>query len=357
MAVTIAGTVSDAQLLIKLIRAELKLKEVRNYLKKAENPLFFYDDDPDGLCSYLLFKKFAEKGKGIPVKSAILDEKFLKKVKENSPDYIFVLDQPRIDQEFVDKINVPLIWLDHHPLADLKGIHYYNPLQYKPKNNKPTTYYAYKITKQNLWIATLGSIADWHVPNFIKDFNKKYPDLTNNKTKPGDLNFTTKIGDLIKIFSFLLKGRTSEVKKRVSALSRIKSPYEIINQETPNGRFLYKQADKFKKEYQSILNKAINQPQEKNIFVFKYPSSKNSYTSLLSNELNYLLPKKLVIIARQKDSDLRMSLRYNKPLHPILEKATKGIEATYGGHEFACGATIKEKDFKTFIQKITQAVK
>jgi proteasome beta subunit len=34
-AVTIAGTVSDAQLLIKLIRAELKLKEVRTYKKPS----------------------------------------------------------------------------------------------------------------------------------------------------------------------------------------------------------------------------------------------------------------------------------------------------------------------------------
>ena len=32
-AVTIAGTVSDAQLIIKLIKAELKLKEVRTYKK------------------------------------------------------------------------------------------------------------------------------------------------------------------------------------------------------------------------------------------------------------------------------------------------------------------------------------
>lgn len=34
-AVTIAGTVSDAQLIIKLIRAELKLKEVRTYKKPS----------------------------------------------------------------------------------------------------------------------------------------------------------------------------------------------------------------------------------------------------------------------------------------------------------------------------------
>ena len=43
VAVTIAGTVSDAQLLIKLIRAELKLKEVRTYkrpsMKEAANLL------------------------------------------------------------------------------------------------------------------------------------------------------------------------------------------------------------------------------------------------------------------------------------------------------------------------------
>ncbi|MEK6809468.1 MAG: proteasome subunit beta, partial [Nanoarchaeota archaeon] len=34
-AVTIAGTVSDAQLTIKLIRAELKLKEVRTYKRPS----------------------------------------------------------------------------------------------------------------------------------------------------------------------------------------------------------------------------------------------------------------------------------------------------------------------------------
>ncbi len=336
---------------------EKKLKEIRSFLKKAENPLFFYDDDPDGLSSYLLLRKYIDKGKGIPVKASLLDEKFLRKVKENSPDYIFALDQPRIDQEFVDNLNVPFIWLDHHPITDLKGVHYYNPLKHTPKDNKPTTYYAYKVTKQNLWLATIGTVADWHVPEFLKDFNKKYPDLTNNKTEPGDLNFSSKLGELIQIFCFLLKGTTSDVKKRVSVLSKIESPYEILNQETPKGKFLFKQANKFKKEYQDILDKAINQKQEKDIFIFKYPSSKNSYTSLLSNELHYLFPNKLIIIARQKDSELRMSLRYDKPILPnILEKSTCNMEASFGGHEFACGATIKEKDFKTFIQNIKKTI-
>ena len=105
-----------------------KLKEMREYLQKAENPLFFYDDDPDGLCSYLLFKKFINKGKGIIVKSVpILDERFARKVKEYSPDVVFILDMPDVTQDFIDKVSVPIVWLDHHQPVKRKGVHYYNP--------------------------------------------------------------------------------------------------------------------------------------------------------------------------------------------------------------------------------------
>ena len=32
-----------------------QIEEIRTFAEKAENPLFFYDDDPDGLCSFLIF--------------------------------------------------------------------------------------------------------------------------------------------------------------------------------------------------------------------------------------------------------------------------------------------------------------
>ena len=38
-----------------------KLEELKDILQKAKNPLFFHDDDPDGLASFLLLRKF--KGK------------------------------------------------------------------------------------------------------------------------------------------------------------------------------------------------------------------------------------------------------------------------------------------------------
>ena len=60
-----------------------KLKEIMDYIEKAENPLVLFDDDPDGLCSYLLLKKIKDQAKGVVIKSSpVLDIPYLKKVEE-----------------------------------------------------------------------------------------------------------------------------------------------------------------------------------------------------------------------------------------------------------------------------------
>ena len=100
-----------------------QIEELRTHLKTAENPLFFYDDDPDGICSYLLLKKYVEKGKGVILKaSPRLDINLKRKLEEHYPDKIFVLDIPIITQEFIDIAKSPIYWIDHHPPLDLKGV-------------------------------------------------------------------------------------------------------------------------------------------------------------------------------------------------------------------------------------------
>ena len=49
---------------------ESQLKKVRTALETSARPLIFFDDDPDGLCSFLLFYRLHREGKGIIVKSA-----------------------------------------------------------------------------------------------------------------------------------------------------------------------------------------------------------------------------------------------------------------------------------------------
>ena len=41
-----------------------QIKEIKEHLDKAQNPIFFFDNDPDGLCSFLLLQRYCEKGKG-----------------------------------------------------------------------------------------------------------------------------------------------------------------------------------------------------------------------------------------------------------------------------------------------------
>ena len=62
---------------------EKQLTFLREELATAQNPLFFYDDDPDGLSSFLLLYRYKKEGKGVIVKTTPkLGSIFVNKVKE-----------------------------------------------------------------------------------------------------------------------------------------------------------------------------------------------------------------------------------------------------------------------------------
>ncbi|MEK9185033.1 MAG: hypothetical protein AAB866_02620 [Patescibacteria group bacterium] len=43
---------------------EKQINEIKEHLEKAQNPVFFYDNDPDGLCSFLLLQRYIDDGVG-----------------------------------------------------------------------------------------------------------------------------------------------------------------------------------------------------------------------------------------------------------------------------------------------------
>jgi len=48
-----------------------------------------------------------------------------------------------------------------------------------------------------------------------------------------------------------------------------------------------------------------------------------------------------------------MSIRSRKILIPeALEKALNGLDGYGGGHETACGANVKQRDFREFINRL-----
>ena len=138
--------------------------EIKEHLEKAQNPLFFFDNDQDGLCSFLLLQKFIKRGKGVPVKSfPDLTEDYFRKINELNADYVFILDKPVVSEKFWEKIkqiNIPVVWIDHHEIDknDIPDfVNYYNPLYNKNSNNEPVTSLCYQVNRKrrDLWLAVV----------------------------------------------------------------------------------------------------------------------------------------------------------------------------------------------------------
>ncbi len=337
---------------------EKQYKQIREELDNCKNPLFFFDDDPDGLSAFLLLYRYLKEGHGFVVKThPKLDIRSAPKIEQFEADKVFILDVALVDQDFIDACKVPLIWIDHHGPYERNNVKYFNPRLTNKDTNIPTTYMCYKAVNKDLWIAMLGCVADYYMPDFADEFKKQYPDLMNNEKSSEDIYFNTKLGDLIKIFSFSLKGKTSDVLKNMKVLTRIESPYEILNQETAKGKFIYRQYEKIKKIYDGLLEDGIKQASNDKLLIYIYPDDKMSLTGDLSNELLYKFPDKIIIVGRTKNEEVKMSIRSKKIKLPnILEKAIAGLEGYGGGHEYACGANVKEIDFKEFIDRIKKEI-
>jgi len=344
------------------------LMKIRELLEKSINPLYFYDDDPDGVISYLLLKRKFGKGNGviIRVRGLHLDEEelYLKKINEFNPDLVVFLDKPTLNQNVFDKIDVGKIWIDHHEIVKVKGVHYYNPRIRNKKDNRPTSYICYKIVKQDMWLAAIGVASDWSLALF-SEFKKKYPEFLGDvsllrNVKPDDVLYKTKLGELARIISFALKGKTLDVRKNIDTLYKIGDPYEILEKKTDSGRKLSESAEKFKKKYSDLLKNAVDENRRsKRLIIFRYVADDVSFTADLANELLHRFPGKIIAVCRIKDEQTRISLRSSVgdvELPRIIDKICNEIKCSGGGHEHAAAMEIHKDDFDKFIKLLRKHV-
>jgi|SRR3989344_2411469 len=333
---------------------------LQDELATAQNPLFLYDSDGDGLSAFLLLYRIRHEGRGVRVSTTSkIGLEFLRKVEELNPDKIFILDIPMLDQEFVDAVKRPIFWIDHHQPQQIRNVHYFNPRIKDPDAYIPTTRMAWQVSENqdDIWIAVAGCLADWHMPDFIEQFIEKYPYLLPEKKDLAETIFDNPVGQLVKLFFFLQKGPSSEVKKSIKILMKIKSPDEIFRQETAAGKFLYKRFEKINKKYEEILQQAKKSITRSRFIIFRYPSAYWSFTTNVANELAAAYPQKVVIIAREKSGEMKCSLRAQVPILGALTAALQGIEGRGGGHPNACGAVIKEQDWDRFLDNFKQELK
>lgn len=336
---------------------ENKINEIRNWLTRAERPLFLFDKDADGFCSFQLLKRFIGKGEGMCVKTASgLNVDFAEMAIKYKPDIVFVTDIPIMDQEFVDKLNRTIIWIDHHEPVRINKVHYYNPRSYDKEVYLPVTYLCYKIVKENLWLATIGCISDYLIPDYFEDFKKEFPKLADIKTKdPGDILYKTRLGELIKVINFCLKGKTKEVREFIRNFNSIETPYEILDKKTYAGNAIYERFNHINKYYKNLIEKALDSYDKKDkIILFTYASNDFSFTGELASELIYRNKKtKLVIVGRENKEDIVFSVRSKDiGLSKKVREIIGGLGGYTGGHPQAFGGNLKKVLWDSFVMEI-----
>ena len=344
-----------------------QIEEIREHLNKSQNPVFFFDNDCDGLMAFILLRRYIGRGKGVAIKSfPELDESYVRKIEEFNADYVFILDKPAVSKEFIEEVNkknLPIVWIDHHDVkVNLKElneayVNYYNPIFSKQKSMEPTSYIAYNIAgnKKDLWLAVSGCVADNFLPEFYEDIVREYPELCRkNINSAFEVLYETEFGKLVMMFSFALKDRTSNVVSMINLLFNANSPFDILKEDERNFK-ISKRYQQVSGIYSKLLEKAKMVARSSRKVIFFQYGGELSLSADLANELSYRFPGKVLIVAYIKGSIANVSVRGKVNIRDITLKAINQIEgSTGGGHEHATGAKLKVEDlprFKEFFEK------
>lgn len=333
------------------------MNEIKEHLEKAQNPIFYYDNDADGLCSFLILRRYLGRGKGVAVRSyPELNAQYARKAQELNADYVFVLDKPVISREFVEEINkigLPLVWIDHHDvITERFEKEFDNFFVFNAKSEEPVTYWAYKIAnrKEDVWIALMGCVADHYMPDFASEFVKEYPDYWSKGVKePFDVYYKTEIGRIARALNFGLKDSVTHVVQLQNFLISCSGPGDVLLEGKGNHAFRQKNKE-IEEKYADLLGRAKRESFG-NLIFFDY-SGELSISSDLSNELSYLYPKKYIVVAYKKGGITNLSLR-GRGVKKILERVIGELEgAVGGGHDDAVGARIRTEDLGRFKEMI-----
>jgi single-stranded DNA-specific DHH superfamily exonuclease len=336
---------------------QTQLAEIKEKLEASQNPLFFYDNDADGLCAFLILRRALDRGKGIAIKSfPDIKEQYVKKVEELNPDAVFILDKAELSKEFAEQTEqkgIPIIWIDHHetktPKEVIEKTSYYNSLP----SAEPISYIAQKIfnKQEDLWLATIGCISDVYMPDFAEKFAKQNPELLNPNLEPFDALHSTETGKIVRMLNFGLMDTITNVVNLIKYLAKAKSPYNIL-EENKFTKQLHKRHSELNKFLNKQIEKAENNLDKDSPIIFFTYSGSTSMSSEIANKLYYKHPDKLIVVAFRRPEKINISIRGENALE-ITKKAIANIEdATGGGHERATGAMVPIDDFEKFKKNI-----
>lgn len=339
---------------------EKQLQEIRGHLENAKNPVFFFDNDADGVCSFLILQRFIGRGKGISLKGIpSLQKEYFKRVEELGADYIFCLDRPSIDKDFMrlaEEKGLPVVCIDHHQYEGELIENYYNTFHASGKN-EPTSYLCYMATgrKEDMWLAVIGCIGDGFIPEFFEEFKKQHPELIDAPYKTAfDISFKTRLGKIISVINLALKDKTSNIVSFLKFMIKAGSPHDLLEENSKTKGFL-KRYEYLKKCVDKIVEKAERQVDKKKKILFFTYGGEMSLSQHVSDDLMYHYPDIIIAVGFVKGNSAKFSLRWSSDIRTLAMSAIKNIDgATGGGHKNSCGVQMTADSVPKFRENLLE---
>ncbi len=330
-----------------------ELKGLREEIESSINPLFLFDNDPDGFCSSVILLKNFGKGKAIPIRSfPEVDNRVLEEIDKDSHDKIFILDKPFVNLDFFEQMKekgIETFVIDHHEIKLTKEIKSKSKFFTTFPSSEPTSYVCQKICnrKDTEWISLIGCIYDVYMPDFIEEFQKSYPEMVDSSVHISKIRYSSELGKITLILSLALKTSNRAIQEISDLFFNASGPKDILIEDEKN--------ESLHKRY-NFLNKIVEKNAEKakilEKLIFLEYSGEYSLSSDIANLLFFKNPERFIAVCYKKYDSVNISLR-GKGAKKLSEKIVKTIEnSSGGGHEVACGLRIPRDSFESFKEMV-----
>jgi oligoribonuclease NrnB/cAMP/cGMP phosphodiesterase (DHH superfamily) len=328
---------------------EKDLIRLKKEIEESTNPLFIFDNDPDGFCSAAILLKNSEKGNSLPMKSfPDFEDSLIEKISDLSPDKIFILDKPFVNLTFLRMMHergIKVFIIDHHEIKlNLELESLANFFTSFP-TSEPTSYICQKIynRKNTLWISLIGCIYDVYLPEFVEEFKEYYPEMINTQIPISRLRYSSEIGKLTQILSLALKASNNTIQNMIQLFLDSQGPKDILFEDEKNN-YIHRRYKFLNKIIERNLEKAKEYPK----LVFLEYSGEYSLSSDISNFLFFKHPDKFIVVCYKKYDAINISIRGcgSKEISEIIVREIENSSG--GGHVLACGIRIPSESFNNF---------
>ena len=204
-------------------------------------------------------------------------------------------------------------------------------------------------------IGVIGCIFDNFVPKFYSDFRKEFKDLTIDSKDAFEIIYNSKIGEIATMLGFALMDRTTNVINMLKLLMKVKSPYDILEENTKT-HSIHSRSNELYEKYRKLIKKAKEKAKDSDKLLFFRYGGDMGMSAEISNRLKYLFPEKVIAVVREKEARASLSIRGKGIKNKVVKIIEKLESATGGGHEDAVGAQMRLEDVDKFEEELLKVI-